>query len=146
MLICKRLLNAHSFFYFENFHCVMKLSCFNFCSIYPRNAINVFSDFYTCLSLIKSKHSSSVTRKVLIENNDFSLFGTWLLIFLPAIILHIRRWHEILQTRNLSMASLWYWGPPIDYFQVERFNEVRICSLLLVVGRFVIVLSCFMLL
>ena len=63
MLICKRLLNAHSFFYFENFHCVMKLSCFNFCSIYPRNAINVFSDFYTCLSLIKSKHSSSVTRK-----------------------------------------------------------------------------------
>ena len=81
---------------------------------------------------------------MLIENNDLFRFGTWLLILLPVIILHLRRWYEILQTRNLSMTSLWYWGPPLDYFQVEWFNEVRICSLLFVFGHFVVVLGCFM--
>ena len=75
-----------------------------------------------------------------------SYCSRFVFIFLPVIISHMRGWYEILQRQNISIAIFWYWSPPVDYFSRRGVHKVRICSLNVVVGCFLLVLDRFRLL
>ena len=83
---------------------------------FPGIVINVFPYFWTCLWL-NQKYSWSVTRKVLVENNDFFLFGTWLL--------------KIIWVSGKGVYQFWYMNEKIFiifYYLLSFLNAPKVCT------------------